>query len=401
MELTKGKIASAQKVLIYGPEGVGKSTLASKFPRPLFIDTEGSTKHLDVTRTIAPTSWAMLREQVLWVKTHTDDFRTLVIDTADWAEKLCIQYVCDTKDGGGKSGLEDFGYGKGYTYLAEEFGRLLNALSEIIEAGIHVVFTAHAAIKQTELPEETGKYEFWTLKLERKTAPLLKEWADLILFANYRTIVEQDPKTKTNKARGGQRYMYSTHRTTWDAKNRHDLPEEMTMDYANIAHIFDPVPPVYVEGPLIKEAPEPAKAEPAASAPDAPVRTDEDGVIIEDPPGPKKEEAPPAERPEKAPLQPDPEKPKDMRIIPVSQRPPWTAPPVPEGKEYLKALYDLMEQANITDIEIRRAVAERTWRTLQTLIENYPPDLIMNGLVGHWDKVRESVDRLREEELPF
>lgn len=46
MNITKGKIKSAQKVVIYGPEGIGKSTFASQFPNPLFIDTEGSTKTL-------------------------------------------------------------------------------------------------------------------------------------------------------------------------------------------------------------------------------------------------------------------------------------------------------------------------------------------------------------------
>ena len=44
-----GKIETAKKVVIYGPEGIGKSTLASKFPRPVFIDCEGSTNELDVS----------------------------------------------------------------------------------------------------------------------------------------------------------------------------------------------------------------------------------------------------------------------------------------------------------------------------------------------------------------
>ena len=64
MEIIRGKIKSAQKIVVYGPEGIGKSTFASKFPDPLFIDTEGSTKHLDVARTPTPTSWTMLLQQV-------------------------------------------------------------------------------------------------------------------------------------------------------------------------------------------------------------------------------------------------------------------------------------------------------------------------------------------------
>ena len=55
--ITKGKVETAKKVVIYGPEGIGKSTLASRFPDPVFIDTEGSTKELDVSRYPAPKSW--------------------------------------------------------------------------------------------------------------------------------------------------------------------------------------------------------------------------------------------------------------------------------------------------------------------------------------------------------
>lgn len=48
MRIIRGKLASAKKVVIYGPEGIGKSTFASKFPDPVFIDTEGSTKDMDL-----------------------------------------------------------------------------------------------------------------------------------------------------------------------------------------------------------------------------------------------------------------------------------------------------------------------------------------------------------------
>ena len=113
------------KVVIDGPEGIGKSTLAAKFPRPLFIDTEGSTRHMDVQRTERPTSWAMLLELVRCIKADPGLCSTLVIDTADWAEQLCITSICDSKR---ISGIEDMGYGKGYVYVAEEFGRLLNLL---------------------------------------------------------------------------------------------------------------------------------------------------------------------------------------------------------------------------------------------------------------------------------
>ena len=140
MQIIRGKIPGAKKVVVYGPEGIGKSTFAAHFPEPLFIDTEGSTKDMDVARTESPTSWMMLMEQVRYVKNHPELCRTLVVDTADWAEMLCITQICDKNH---KASIEEFGYGKGYVYVQEEFGRLLNALEEVVKAGIHVLSLIH------------------------------------------------------------------------------------------------------------------------------------------------------------------------------------------------------------------------------------------------------------------
>ena len=130
MKITRGRIPGAKKVVVYGPEGIGKSTFASRFPEPLFIDTEGSTKELDVARTPTPTSWTMLKEQIRYVIDHPDICKTLVVDTIDWAEQMCVEDICASHQ---KKGIEDFGYGNGYVYVREEFGRFLNLLGEVRE----------------------------------------------------------------------------------------------------------------------------------------------------------------------------------------------------------------------------------------------------------------------------
>ena len=118
MEITKGKIQKAKKVVIYGPEGIGKSTFAAQFPGAVFIDTEGSTNDMDVARLPRPTSWNMLFDEIDYIKTHPDECKTLVIDTIDWAELFCVEHICATHN---KKGIEDFGYGNGYVYTKEEF----------------------------------------------------------------------------------------------------------------------------------------------------------------------------------------------------------------------------------------------------------------------------------------
>lgn len=90
MEITRGRINRAKKVVIYGPEGIGKSTFASKFPDAVFIDTEGSTSSMDVARLPRPTSWTLLLEEIDYIKNTPGACKTLIVDTIDWAEQLCV-----------------------------------------------------------------------------------------------------------------------------------------------------------------------------------------------------------------------------------------------------------------------------------------------------------------------
>lgn len=350
MNITSGRIASAQKVVIYGPEGIGKSTFAARFPRPLFIDTEGSTKWMDVNRFDKPTSWTMLNDQIRYVKQHRDICETLVIDTIDWAEQLCISDICATYS---KKGIEDFGYGNGYVYEKEAFGKFLNSLDEVVEAGIHVVLTAHAQLRKFEQPDELGAYDRWELKLGKKTgsqiSPLVKEWADMVLFANYETFaVQTDDKGKKFKAQGGNRVMYTSHHPCWDAKNRCGLPEKLPFDFAQIAHCLGEAVP----------APAPT-AQPAASQ-----------VQIQQ---------------------------EIERTVDDQPAPPVSAPDIPDGIP--RALADLMRENGVSAEEIQLAVGQKGYYPDDMPISGYAPDFINGVLIGAWKQVYSMV--LSNRDLPF
>ena len=217
MEITRGKVPCAKRVLIYGTSGIGKSTLGACFPEAVFIDVEGSTKELTVGRLPDPERWEDIINELRWVTANTDELKTVVIDTIDWAERLAIAYVC--KQHGLKS-IVGANYGKGYVWLAEEISRFLRFCSDVVDAGINVVLIAHSQLRRVELPDEMGAFDMYDLKTEKRTAPLYKEWADMVLFCNYKTDVVTDGSTNKRKAKGGKRVMYTTHRPQWDAKNR-------------------------------------------------------------------------------------------------------------------------------------------------------------------------------------
>ena len=343
MNITKGKIKSPLKVVLYGTEGIGKSTFASRFPSPLFIDTEDSTKNLDVARFDKPTSWSMLMQQIKYTKDNPDICKTLVIDTADWAEQLEIEDLCARKKW---SGIEDAGYGRGYQYSAEEFGKMLNALNEVIAVGINVVVTAHACLRKVELPEEMGSFDHWEMKTSKKVAPMLREWADMVLFANYETIVVTTD-SKKNKAQGSRRVMYTEHHACWDAKNRAGLAPKLPFDYNEIAAV--------IEGGA--QSPVQTPAQPTVKPTVKPVaQTPEPKFEIIDEPA----------------VQPE---------LNVS----------PEHKK----LADLMAANGVTVDEIRSIVAKRGYYPAGTPVENYDPAFVGGVLVGAWNQVFSAIQSTR------
>lgn len=360
--VTTGVQTAPVKTVLYGPEGIGKSTFASHFPDPVFIDTEGGTKRLNVARLPQPTSWAMLLDEVAEVRKGSVPCGTLVIDTADWAESLCIQAVCARAK---VNGIEDFGYGKGYTYVKEEFSKLLDALEEVLNAGHNVVVLAHAAITKFEQPDAVGNYDRWGMKTSKQVAPLLREWCDMLLFANYKTVVEKagsGPNAK-NKASGGRRVLYTTHHPCWDAKNRFGLPEEVPFEYASIAHCLPGgSAPAATQTP-VQHAPAPAPQ--PKHQPDADIL-----------PSPTPQPQPPHEEVPPALLTPD--------LIALG---------VPEK------LAPLMSANNVTPEELQAVVGQRGYFPEDMPIRDYPADFVEGCLVAAWSQVLQMV--LDSRDLPF
>lgn len=345
-EITRGKIEKPQKVVIYGPEGIGKTTLASEFPHPLFIDTEEGTGAVDVARLPAPTSWAMLMDEVKWVRDYPEECGgTLVIDTADWAERLCIEGVCKAREW---KDIEAPGYGKGYTVVKDEFGKLLNLLSEVVDRGLNVVVTAHAAIVKFEEPDQAGAYDRWELKLTRKqVAPMLKEWADAVLFCNYKTIVvTTDKDGKKGRAQGGRnRVIHTTHAATWDAKNRWCLPDEVPMDWSSIA----------------AHVPVPAFNRPADAAADQFGMAAQEGI---DPISPEK-----LSKAASAP-------------VPFASDEPASTP----MPAHMLPILDLMRSSGISSDQLSLAMHERGYLPADTPLANWPVDLA-GKITAVWPQV--------------
>lgn len=359
MRIIGGKIAKAQKVVIYGPEGIGKSTLASHFPEVVFLDVEGSTANMDVRRSEdKPTSWIMLMNQIAFIKANPHVCKTLVIDTIDKTESLAKANIIAEHN---KQGIEDFGYGKGYVYLEEEMGRLLNRLQDLVDSGINVVLIAHSQIKKFERPDENGSYDRFELKLEKKNSPLVKEWGDMVLFCDYKTYIVVDDKTKKGKGQGGERVMYTEHRPAWDAKNRHGLPPEIPMDYKYIAHIFENQVASNTQT-SVQQVPVTPETTVQTPQPVATVTPQEQATV------------------------------KQPNIDDID-----VMTPIPESVP--KALRDLMIQSNVSVKRLEQVVHSKGYYPVDTPLERFDPKFIEGALIAQWNLVLAAV--AEDKQLPF
>lgn len=232
-KVTTGRIEVPHRILLYGTEGIGKTTFVANAPKPIFLSAEEGTSQLDVARLPQPQTWEDVLEAVHNLATEQHDYQTLGIDTLDAIEPLVWSFICERD---GKKSIEDYGYGKGYTAAIDEWRVLLAGLERLrATKRMHIVMLAHAWIRPFKNPlgDDYDRYE---LKLHAKSAGLLKEWCDEVLFANYETYAHKDEKTK--RVRGvstGARLLFTERTAAYDAKNRHSLPESVALSWSEFA----------------------------------------------------------------------------------------------------------------------------------------------------------------------
>ena len=239
MKITRGVRQTAKRVIAYGVEGIGKSTLASQFPNAVVLDTEDGTNHLDVAR-VSVSSWMDLEGALHELIRDNQGFKTVVIDSIDWAERLLIDHLLKKAN---KRSIEDFGFGKGYTMVAESVGRLLAVCDSLIDQGVNVVMVGHSTVKRVSPPDMDEGYDRYELKLTKQSGPLVKEWADCILFANYRTKLVAGEDGRTRAKGGRERVLHAERTAAFDAKNRYGLAPELPMTIEALAPLFAGVTP--------------------------------------------------------------------------------------------------------------------------------------------------------------
>lgn len=241
--IRRGPAAEPPRILIYGVQGVGKSTFCNGAPNPIFICTEDGLGNIDAASFPLCRTFQDVLTHLNTLLTEEHDFQTVVIDSLDWLEPMLWKAVAQQE---GKASIEDFGYGKGYVIALDAWAYFIELLERLRrEKGMIVILTAHADVKRFEDPDK-GTYNRYNIKLHTRAGEKMMEAVDCVFFANYQVVIKTEDvgfNQKKNRAMGnGQRLVMTQERPAYVAKNRYNLPDSIPLDGNTWGYLAQAIP---------------------------------------------------------------------------------------------------------------------------------------------------------------
>lgn len=231
--ISKTSMPQAIQFVVYGNAGVGKTTLASQAPKPIFIQTEDGAGNLQVDAFPLAESYDDVLGMLDALGQQDHDYKTVVIDSIDHLEPLVWEKICSER---GWKDIEAPGYGKGYLAAMEYWRKILERLQGLREfKHMHVILIAHSIIKKYEDPEHSlgDRHE---LKLHQRASALITEVSDVVVFCMPK-VAEKKEETGFGKVRSrgistGRRVMATEGTPAHVAKNRFCLPAELDLSWS-------------------------------------------------------------------------------------------------------------------------------------------------------------------------
>lgn len=246
----QGRRHSPPRLLMYGTEGIGKSTTAAQAPKPIFIPTEDGLDQIDCDSFPLAERFADVTNAITALLREQHDYQTVVIDSCDWLERLIWDQLCEQY---GASSIEkvDGGYARGYTHALTQWRQVLNGLSELrARRGMCVILLAHAKVEKFEDPENAA-YDRYSPRLHKHANALITEWVDAVLFATRKIITKTEDagfgRDRTIAAGlgrdGGERVLRTVGSPSCVAKNRFALPAELPLSWSALMQAMSADPP--------------------------------------------------------------------------------------------------------------------------------------------------------------
>lgn len=237
------------RVLVYGPPGIGKTTLASEFEEPVFLQIEdGTPADIELTSFGKLDTYTQVMDALESLFTEEHHYKTVVIDSVTELQKLIFAETCARGDekGNPKTNIEDFGYGKGYVYsqrIWSDFLEGVNALRR--HRSMTIVLIAHSRIERFDDPE-TVSYDRYEIDLHAKSVGTIEREMDAILLLK-RPVTVKTEDVGFNKQRATANstdtvLIHTVGKPAFTAKNRYNMPPTIRYDrgqgYASLSQYF-------------------------------------------------------------------------------------------------------------------------------------------------------------------
>ncbi|MBV1833058.1 ATP-binding protein [Novacetimonas pomaceti] len=219
-----GVVHRPPRLLVYGPHGIGKTSLAAGAPDPILIQTEEGADEIGIPRFPLAQTFEDMMEAMAELSNNDHQFRSCILDSVDWAERLVWDYTCRQN---GWTSIEQPGYGKGYIAALENWFHVLNMVNAMRDRGMAVIMLAHTEVKHFDDPTTDG-YDRYQPALHKAASAKVQEAADAVLFMNWKIVTDEKKEgfgRKITKGMGnGSRQLFTEERPAALAKNRFSMP---------------------------------------------------------------------------------------------------------------------------------------------------------------------------------
>jgi hypothetical protein len=252
-QIHHGKRPAPRRCMIHGVQGVGKSTWAATSERPVFVQTEDGLGEIDCAKFPLSRTFGEVMAALTELRSAAHDFKTVVVDSLDWLERLIWQEVCTAEN---VSNIEKIGFQKGYTYALNHWRKFLDALDDLRrDRGMAAILIAHTKIEKFQTPEDSA-FDRFSPRLHKLAAAVVMEWCDEVFFATYSTTT--DPKKVKNTE--PERVMRTAEGPTHVAKNRIKMPFELPLEWPAYEYFAQQAHAQVPSAPPASPSPTPASA---------------------------------------------------------------------------------------------------------------------------------------------